>query len=203
MVEIELFWIAWRINITRMKPSSSKSTKIHWKAKFQCPLKMPASELLVMPPFDFLAKLEHQRLLTSFHFIVFAIKNASPLSCNEKYPRDTLKKHFVGWVIFLERNTICITYGQEFFNGWPNLFFTYFFCLIGRVWKRSSKSASCHEWKNTMGLPKTFLKHGKSLSLLLANLRLVPSTILGLSAKDFDSKTGVHSLESKYQLGFP
>ena len=78
MVEIELFWIAWRINITRMKPSSLKSTKIHLKPKCQCPLKM--SELLVMPPFDFLVKLEHQRplerrklLLLSLFFLSCAV----------------------------------------------------------------------------------------------------------------------------------
>ena len=39
MVEIELFWIAWRINTTRMKPSSSKSNQNSLKNKVPMPPK--------------------------------------------------------------------------------------------------------------------------------------------------------------------
>ena len=58
MIEIELFLIARRINITFIFKKYQNS--------FKTKVPMPPSELLVMPPFDFLVKPEHQRLLELF-----------------------------------------------------------------------------------------------------------------------------------------
>ena len=53
-----------------MKPSSSKKYQNSFKTK----LPMPPLELPVMPPFDFLAKLEHQRLLSAQDIVIRWVK---------------------------------------------------------------------------------------------------------------------------------
>ena len=100
-----------------MKPSSSKSTKIHKKPKCQCPLKMPPSGLLVMPPFDFLAKLEHQRQLSSYNIFFKILRYTSSESTLIRVVMGIERQVLQNWYQYLLsqslHNSACVGWGNS------------------------------------------------------------------------------------------